>query len=345
MLPIIEANIYNGQVVIASEYVPGGSLRDWLKRHGGKAPSIQAAVEMSVGILAGLEHLHARRIIHRDLKPDNVLLQGETPRLTDFGIARVLKTTNYTTASGTPFYMAPEAFDGKHSEQTDLWAAGVTLYQLLTGRLPFQQPDITSLLGAIIMKEPEPLPDSIPAPLRNIIGRALRKAAPERFGSASEMCQALRATMLWHAKAVDKTVPTERTLVKSDLEMTLIASRVVDEEGGEEVDTILRWEAAVEFTGDDASYLRWLEEHPDGFVINTSRQRTPKYMVLHKAICGLIKSTNGVAAGGFTQRGYVKICATSLGVLTKWVINHGRPDGSFTQACGICKPLGNAQGR
>ncbi len=72
VLPIIDADIYDEHIVIVSEYVPDGSLAKWLEHHGGKAPSIEAAVDMIDGILAGLEHLHARKIIHRDLKPDNI---------------------------------------------------------------------------------------------------------------------------------------------------------------------------------------------------------------------------------------------------------------------------------
>ena len=70
VLPLIEADIYENQVVIVSEYVPDGSLAGWLKQHGGRSPSAEAACEIMDGVLAGLAHLHARRIIHRDLKPE-----------------------------------------------------------------------------------------------------------------------------------------------------------------------------------------------------------------------------------------------------------------------------------
>ncbi len=193
ILPIIEANVYDGQVVITSEYAPDGSLEGWLDLHNGGAPSVDDAVEIALGILAGLEHLHSRRIIHRDLKPANLLLQGQTPRLADFGISRVLKTTSQSmTIAGSPAYMAPEAFDGKRNEQTDIWSAGVILYQLLSGRLPFQEPDLTSLMAAILRREPAPLPPSVPNPVQKIVTRALRKDIAQRFKTATEMRIALR---------------------------------------------------------------------------------------------------------------------------------------------------------
>lgn len=149
VLPLIDADIYDGQVIIVSEYVPDGSLAGWLKQHGGKASSIAAACEIVGGVLAGLAHPHERRIVHRDLKPENILLQRDNPRVTDFGISRLLRTTSQsTTVSGTLAYMAPEAFDGKRNERTDIWSVGVIFYQLLGGRLPYDQPDMPSLVGA-----------------------------------------------------------------------------------------------------------------------------------------------------------------------------------------------------
>ena len=101
--PIIDADIYDGRMVIVSEYAPDGSLQQWLQRSGGKAASIDSAIRMTDGILAGLEHLHGRDIIHRDLKPDNILLQGDNPRLADFGIARMLKDVKTKTqTAGSP---------------------------------------------------------------------------------------------------------------------------------------------------------------------------------------------------------------------------------------------------
>lgn len=187
VLTLYEADIYDDQPVIVSEYAPDGSLRKWLARHNGRAPSHGSAVEMMGGILSGLSHLHRKRIIHRDLKPDNVLLQGETPRLADFGIARVLKTSQSSIIGGTYAYMAPEAFRNERSEQVDVWAAGVIFYQMLAGRLPFSQADAASLMHAIINAEPEPLPEDVPAGLREVVSDALSKDAARRYKTAAAM--------------------------------------------------------------------------------------------------------------------------------------------------------------
>jgi len=187
VLPIIEADIYGGQLIIASEYAPDGSLESWLKRNNGKAPSVDDAVEIIAGILAGLEHLHARGIIHRDLKPANILFQGDIPRLADFGVSRALSTNQSGNAAGTPAYMAPEALNGERSIQTDIWSVGVILYQLLAGHLPFPQQDIASLVQAILYQPPASPTTFVPIFLKAIVNRALAKDLSQRYESAAEM--------------------------------------------------------------------------------------------------------------------------------------------------------------
>src|SRR5262245_30666231 len=193
VLEFLAARVFDGQVVLVSEYAPDGSVKDWLSRHGGRAPSVEAVVEMTRGILAGLEHLHTRGIIHRDIKPENVLLLGATPRLADFGISRVLKSTGKNTfIAGTPHYMAPEAFNRRRNQQADLWSVGVMLYQMLSGRLPFEGNDWAELYGAILNECPEPLPATLPEWLRQVVAKTLTKEPEQRYQSAREMREALR---------------------------------------------------------------------------------------------------------------------------------------------------------
>jgi len=206
VLPVLDADEYDGQVVIVSEYAPDGTLAEWMKKHGGKAPSIEAAVSMTCGILAGLEHLHGRKMIHRDLKPGNVLLQGATPRLTDFGVSRVLRTIGSTNVAGTPAYMAPEMFDGLYSEQTDIWAVGVMLYKLLTGALPFSQQGWGALYAAIKEEDFQPLPSEVPQHIRAVIARALAKEPSKRF----ECVQAMRNALLAAPTETDALIEQTR---------------------------------------------------------------------------------------------------------------------------------------
>jgi len=193
VLPIIEADEYDGYIVIVSEFAPDGSLSDWLKRQDGRDASLEAAVKMMDGILAGLEHLHSKPIFHRDLKPDNILLQGNTPRLTDFGLARVLKTVQSTqNVAGTPLYMSPEAYKNVRTEQMDLWAAAVIFYQLLSGDVPFDGDDIPSLMFSILHKEAKPLTNAIPKSLRDFVITSLNKNLKERYQTANAMREALQ---------------------------------------------------------------------------------------------------------------------------------------------------------
>jgi eukaryotic-like serine/threonine-protein kinase len=195
VLPMIEADIFDGQIIVVSEYAPDGSLDGWMKENGGKAPSIESAAAMALGILSGLEHLHSKKVLHRDLKPANILLQGETPRLADFGLSRILKTGSQSTnASGTPAYMSPEAFDGKKIVQSDIWAAGVIFYQLLTGQHPFPAKDYSELIGGIFQKDPAPLPEDLKQ-FETIISKALEKNPENRYSSAAEMKAALQTSL------------------------------------------------------------------------------------------------------------------------------------------------------
>jgi len=228
ILPIIDADEYDGQIVIVSEYAPDGSLEQWLRRNG-KMP-VEKAVEMTIKILDVLEFLHSRNIIHRDLKPANILLQGETPRLADFGISRALRTTassQSSNVSGTFAYMPPEGFDGKRSVQTDVWAVGVNLYQFLTGTMPFPQKEPSNLIAAIIMREPEPLPADIPQSLETVIAKALAKQSENRYASAKEMREDLRKVLV--NVSFPQFAPTE-VLPKPILPKNIAASATFESE-------------------------------------------------------------------------------------------------------------------
>ena len=191
VLPIIDADVYDEQVVIVSEYAEGGSLADRLKKEG--RFSNNRAVEMTLGILSGLEFLHKKAIIHRDIKPANVLLQNDIPRLADFGISRAIQATGMSsTIIGTGAYMSPESFKGIRTIQTDVWSVGVVLYELLTGRLPFPQDNDQERMYAILQEDFASLPADIPINLRRIVEKALTKTPKNRYQTALEMYDELK---------------------------------------------------------------------------------------------------------------------------------------------------------
>ena len=215
VLEFIATRVFDGQIVMVSEYAPGGSLENWLRRSGGRAPSVEAAVELTLGILEGLEHLHNRGVIHRDLKPDNVMLAGETPRLADFGVSRALKSTGQSAAAaGAAPYLAPEAINRNRNQQTDLWSVGVMLYQMLSGRLPFNGADPTELHDAVCSKKPEPL-HATPVWLQEAVAKSLIKEPEQRYQTTAAMRAALTlqppvievdpAPPLYRTAAVDET--------------------------------------------------------------------------------------------------------------------------------------------
>jgi serine/threonine protein kinase len=218
ILPILEAGVYptpHGDIpLIVSSYMQEGSLRNWIEQH--QPLSIGSAIEISCSILDGLEHLHRRRIVHRDLKPENVLVYQNTPLLTDFGIARFQQSDSdiqTKTIAGTVPYMAPEAFQGVRSPQTDVWSVAVICYEMLAGRRPFP-PDMNMITGAT---PAPPLPLSAPRSLRKVLEFALRKDPILRsYKSAAE----LRAALLEFADTSQtQTQPTLETTQSSTWQM------------------------------------------------------------------------------------------------------------------------------
>ncbi|HJZ57696.1 MAG TPA: protein kinase [Gemmataceae bacterium] len=137
-----------------------------------------------------LEHLHQLGIVHRDIKPANVLLHKGVPRLADFGMSRFITSPSQTGhVGGTPAFMAPEAFDGVQSVATDIWSVGVLCHLLLTGEPPFPEREWASFFKAIVTRDPPPLPDLVPEPVRAAVRLCLDKDPDRRFASGGTRCR------------------------------------------------------------------------------------------------------------------------------------------------------------
>src|SRR3954454_18925965 len=204
---------------IVMQYVPGQSLDELIAKGPG---NLQLVLSVGIQVADGLQAAHALGIFHRDLKPQNVMLtDGGLAKILDFGLARRLPpedasfdptkpalardasvAATYTARGGTIRYMAPEQFvTGQSSVQSDLWALGVMLYELVSGRYPFApRPDAEDfqVIRAIQYSDPPDLSEIVPgvsAELKSVIATCLEKNPVERYTSAGEIREALKTIM------------------------------------------------------------------------------------------------------------------------------------------------------
>ncbi len=198
----------DGFLYMAMEYLEGESLRERVKRQG--ACSIQMVLRIGCQLASALEVAHSSGIIHRDLKPANIHLcqvgnEGDVAKILDFGLAKAIADeelqVGITAAGflvGSPGFIAPEQVMGHPADgRADLYALGVTLYQLLTARLPFSASKVERLLKKQLTTKPRPLPTevngvAIPPHLIAVVMRLLAFNPEDRFQSAREVRQALR---------------------------------------------------------------------------------------------------------------------------------------------------------
>jgi serine/threonine protein kinase len=192
----------SGAKYLVMEFLVGAELKDSL----GKPWAPLDAVRVALQIFAGLEHAHHFGVVHRDLKPENVFVTSDyrgqqLVKLVDFGIAKLIdgegtqeKLTRQGLVFGTPRYMSPEqAAGGKIDERTDLYAAGLILYEMLSGQAPFDAEEPGQLLRMHIMAPPPPLPSGLPARLVKLVDKLLEKSKGDRPANAREVFDELQA--------------------------------------------------------------------------------------------------------------------------------------------------------
>jgi 5'-AMP-activated protein kinase, catalytic alpha subunit len=145
----------NERIYLIMEYASGGELFDYIVSKD-RLPEREACL-LYQQILDGMEYLHSKKIAHRDLKPENLLLNDDkkTIKIVDFGLSNEFEESNpyLTTACGSPCYAAPEMIAGKRYKgvDVDIWSSGVTLYAMLVGYLPFEDPNTVQLYRQIIL--------------------------------------------------------------------------------------------------------------------------------------------------------------------------------------------------
>src|SRR5712692_7821061 len=214
IVSIFDLGEANGNYFIAMEFIDGPSLRAIHKRAEERGeflpiPEILKIISMAAG---GLQYAHDLTgpdqkplgLVHRDISPDNVLVhRNGSAKVVDFGIAKAANSSGATrtgTLKGKVAYMPPEQLRGEHLDRrTDVFALGVVLYELLTGKRPWDATSEVALIGKMMTEEPQPLnelrPDA-PQELINIVGRSLAKDRSQRYQSCHELQADLEALIV-----------------------------------------------------------------------------------------------------------------------------------------------------
>jgi eukaryotic-like serine/threonine-protein kinase len=186
---------HDGEQFIVMEFVDGKTLRRMVP-----IENLQAAVTYAVQIGEALQEAHAKGVVHRDIKTDNILVNSKNQvKVTDFGLAKLrgsIKLTKTRSTVGTLAYMAPEQIQGGHVDaRADIFSFGVVLYEMITGRLPFQGEHEAGIMYSILNEEPSPAEQhrtGLPSEILHVLQRALEKSPDERYQSVAEMVIDLR---------------------------------------------------------------------------------------------------------------------------------------------------------
>ena len=186
----------------------------------GKPMDVERASQIVFNIAEGLKYAHARRIIHRDLKPSNILLKQGIPKISDWGLSKVMSESRSSTLSSfTPYYASPEQLSPKRfggtDERTDIWQLGVLFYELVTGRLPFEGRDLGEVTYAIINEEPVPPGQLNPEAkaVEPIIMKMLAKRKEERYAGVAELQRDLAGVLnMTYVEGLRKSTDLKRTV-------------------------------------------------------------------------------------------------------------------------------------
>ena len=190
IVAITTAEKQDGVFFIVMEYVPGETLENIIATRG--ALDLTLSLDFTCQICNAVDHAHTQGVIHRDLRPANVLVgEHDMLKVADFGTSRFLEIAAHgTTVIGSPPYMAPEQFHGKAVFASDIYSLGVTMYQMLTGQLPYDTPapaDLDKLMSGALVSPPRLRNPSIPKPISDIVMKAMAPEPTARYQRATDL--------------------------------------------------------------------------------------------------------------------------------------------------------------
>jgi serine/threonine protein kinase len=196
IVAILTAEKQDDTFFIVMEYVPGETLENLIATAG--ALELTRALDYTCQICNAVDHAHAQGVLHRDLRPANVLVSASGMiKVADFGTSRFLEIAAHgTTVIGSPPYMAPEQFQGKAVFASDIYSLGVTMYQMLTGCLPYPTPspaDLERLMRGELVSPPRVRNNQIPKEIDDIVMRAMAPEVSARYQRAGELLDDLLA--------------------------------------------------------------------------------------------------------------------------------------------------------
>lgn len=192
---------------IVMEYVGGRGLYEVLQDHPAGMPLKDVLFWLS-GITAGLSFLHDRGIVHRDLKPANIFCDSGIVKIGDVGLSKYISESRrsaQTQSVGTVYYMAPEVARGRYGREVDVYSTGIILYELMTGRVPFEGETTAEILMKHLTAEPDL--DMLPDTLRPVIAASLEKDPERRISDIEELDRRFRLAVQQSGFAVDKPAP------------------------------------------------------------------------------------------------------------------------------------------
>ena len=196
IVSILTAEKQSNLFFIVMEYVPGDTLETVISRDG--KIDLARTLDYTCQICNAVDHAHQHGVLHRDLRPGNVLVtDGGLVKVADFGTSRFIEIAAHgTTVIGSPPYMAPEQFHGKAVFASDIYSLGVTMYQMLTGVLPYQTPapaDLEKLMKGELITPPRTRNAKIPAKINDIVMKAVAPDVNNRYQNAGDLLKDLLA--------------------------------------------------------------------------------------------------------------------------------------------------------